>query len=345
MFWRKHSTSLRTTAAALAALAAWSYPHPLLGAMQAVERGSTGLPPGTGQSWAHLLGIVLLVGVAAFRVGVLDFSLRRAGLSSLADEAENRLARFGWVATSILLVTLVSRPFLRLREIGGEEAATWEFLPHVLFRTAWGGGWLLHLGVVVTLISGLVLLRRPGAAGRGWQLIAGAAVLAPLIQALQGHAVGSDARAILIPVSYLHVASAGIWLGGLLMLLLAGLPAVRRFPRGTEETPALASVVEGFSRMALLAVFGIVLAGVTIGLLHGIRGGDMVTSAWGRTLFLKLGLVGVAFLLWFYHWRRVRPTLSSHPDPGTLRIPATLEAAFGVVVLLVTAALVSLSLP
>jgi copper transport protein len=73
--------------------------------------------------------------------------------------------------------------------------------------------------------------------------------------------------------------------------------------------------------------------------------GALFTTAYGRTLALKLGLVAGALLLGSYNWRKVRPSLNVRPDPGELRIPASVEALLGLLVLLATAVLVSMPPP
>jgi hypothetical protein len=55
--------------------------------------------------------------------------------------------------------------------------------------------------------------------------------------------------------------------------------------------------------------------------------------------------VAGAFSLGFYNWRTVRPGLAESESAGSLRIPATVEAALGVGVLLATAVLVATTPP
>jgi copper transport protein len=303
------------------------------------------VPTGTGQRWLHLLGTILLLGVVTFRFAVLDPVARKGGFEAVRTRAEGALRRFAWVAGVVLLVTLVTRLEHQLRELGGGDELAWQFLGFLLFRTGWGAGWGLHLAALVLLVIGLVLSRRVGAEARGWSILAGAAILLPLVPALQGHAMGSELRTMTVPVMYVHVAAASAWLGGLVMLVLVGLPSVRKLPDSAGSKPPLARVVDAFSRVGLVCVTILVIAGLTTSYLYGIEPADLVGTAWGRTLALKLAIAGAAFLLGFYNWRRVRPSLEANPDPGALRIPATLEAILGIVVLLVTAALVATPLP
>lgn len=310
------------------------------------EEAEDGLvPEGTAQRWIHLLGTVLLLGVVVFRSGVLSRRGKGARLAGVAERARKPLRRFAWISAILLLITLGTRLFFHLNALGAGAGTAWEYLPHVLVRTGWGAGWWLHLAAVVLLFIGLLYSNRQGSAARGWATVVGAAVLLPLVEPLQGHAMGAGARAVAIPVMYFHVAAVGIWLGGLLMLVLVGLPAVRRAGESDDSLPALARLVNSFSRIALPAVALIVLTGGLNAFLLGTAPEDLIGSAWGRTLLLKLAVLGGVFLLGFYNWRKVRPSLAEHPDPGILRIPATVEAVLGIIVLLVTAVLAATPLP
>jgi putative copper export protein/methionine-rich copper-binding protein CopC len=303
------------------------------------------VPAGTAQRWIHLLATVLLLGVVVFRSGVLNARRHEKELAAVAERARGNLRRLAWTAGGLLVITLVTRLTYQLGELGTDGGTAWDMLPFLLFRTAWGAGWFLHLAAIVLVVTGLVVARREGGAGRGWGILTGAAILLPLVPALQGHAMGAEARALAIPVLWVHVAAVGSWLGGLLVLILVGLPAVKKAGPSEGGLPRLARLVNAFSRVALVAVAFIVVSGAATSFLVGPGLMEIVESTWGRTLILKLALLAGAFLLGFYNWRRVRPALAERPDPGALRIPATVEAILGIIVLLVTAVLVATPLP
>ncbi len=303
------------------------------------------VPPGTGQRWLHLLATVLLLGIVAFRYGTLGPLGSDGVFETVRERAGAGLQKLGWVGLVLLVITLGTRLHHQLGELAGGDGLAWEFLGHLLFQTAWGAGWWTHLVVVVLVGVGLILLGRPGAGGRAWSTLIGAAVLLPLIPTLQGHAMGSELQVVTAPAMYLHVAAVGTWLGGLLMLILVGLPAVRKLGGGSGALPPLARMVNAFSRVALPAVVVLVASGGVTSFIQGGGLSGLLGSTWGRTLLLKLAVVAVAFFLGFYNWRKVRPSLPGNPDAGTLRIPATVEAMLGIVVLLITAALVATPLP
>lgn len=308
------------------------------------------VPPGTGTRWLHLLGTILLLGAVGFRYGVIRPLSADATMRDVTAEAETGAVRLAWAGALLLLTTIPLRLLVQMEALGAPEGGVVARAGGLLFRTAWGAGWFVHLVAVALALIGLVLLRGEGPGTRGWRTLAGAAVLLPLVPALSGHAWGTEARVLAAPVLYVHVACAGVWLGGLIALVLAGLSAVRRAgdrsaPAADAKLPPLARLVNAFSRVALIAVGTLVASGVVSAVIQLGGPGDLVGTAWGRTLLVKVAVAGGAFLLGFYNWRKVRPSLAVRPDPGELRIPASLEAALGVIVILVTAVLVATPSP
>lgn len=306
-----------------------------------------GPPAGTGTRWIQLLGTILLLGVVGFRYQVLPALGRKDTLAEARTRLRAGLSRFGWIAVFLLLVAAPLRLRNQLAELG--EGVGWNEASFLLLQTAWGGGWFLHLGVVALGIVGLVVAAPKGLGDRGWAILAGAALFLPFVPALQGHAWGAEGlRAFTVPALYLHVAAVGLWLGGLIMLVLVGLPAVRGTGSGAmleESKPPLFRLVNAFSRMALPAVVLFIATGVvnTWFIVGGVP--QLIGSTYGLTLLLKLGIVAGALALGFYNWRRIRPALAENPDAGALRIPASIEAMLGIIVLLVTAALVTMPPP
>ena len=100
-------------------------------------------------------------------------------------------------------------------------------LASLALRRAWGVGWWVE---VVTLVLLATLLAAAGAEGRrsGWIMVALAALLFPLVPALSGHALAQESiRSFMVLNHALHFAGDGAWIGGLLLVLVVGLPAAR----------------------------------------------------------------------------------------------------------------------
>src|SRR5690606_15390311 len=67
----------------------------------------------------------------------------------------------------------------------------------------------------------------------------------------------------------------------------------------------------------------------------------LVASPYGRTLLLKVALVGLVIVAGAYHFLRARHHLEVETDVQRFRASATLEIAAGIAVLLVTAVLIA----
>jgi len=324
----------------------------------AVATGGTTLPPpsatpsGAGPSplshvirWLQYLGTILVVGGVAFRLGVIPFLLRQSALSATVPPMLARLAVQAGVGALLVAVSLPGRLWSQSLSIWGAESMGSRNLASLVFQTPWGWGWLLQGAAVLLVLLGLRLAAPSGSQGRGWGVVGVGAVLLAFVPALSGHAWGIEPRVLGVVLSGSHVLGAGIWMGGLAALLLVGLPGIRSVRSSDGGLPGLGALVNAFSRMALLGVVVLVVAGVGQNIFLLGSPGNLVSTPWGRTLLIKLGLLAGAGALGLYNWRVVRPALQESPRAGLLRIPATVELLLGLCVLAATAVLVSLSAP
>jgi putative copper export protein len=67
--------------------------------------------------------------------------------------------------------------------------------------------------------------------------------------------------------------------------------------------------------------------------------GALITTSYGRTLMVKLGLVFIVLSIGLLNWRRITPRLLDVDGPRAMRKSAALELLFAHAVLLVTAVL------
>jgi putative copper export protein len=126
----------------------------------------------------------------------------------------------------------------------------------------------------------------------------------------------------------------------LLALTVAGIPAALRAEPGSRAL-GVAALVRAFSPVALGCAGLVVLSGVGTALLHMAELSELWGSAYGRTLLLKVAIVGLVAAAGAYNWKRLTPALGEEAGVGRLRRSATGELAAAAVVLLVTAVLVA----
>ena len=296
----------------------------------------------TGGRWLFYLGIVAVLGSLAFRYAVLPQVTRGGELPEVARGATQRLWRIAGLGVLALLISAPTRLFYQVRSLYATDGEVpLSAFVQVAGAGPWGKGWLLGTAAALLVGAGVLLARPRGERAPGWAVMALGAVFLPFAAVLSGHAWSRDPQALAAFSDFVHVVAAGAWVGGLLCLLFAGLPALKS--HGVKEgsgQPGLPGMVAAFSRVAMLSVGLLVLTGATNTLLHLETLSQLWTTPWGRILIAKLAVVAIVLGLGFYNWRFVRPALNETPRAGLLKAPATLELAVGIVALVLTAYLV-----
>lgn len=196
-----------------------------------------------------------------------------------------------------------------------------------------------------------------GAAGMAaplsWPVIAVGSTLVALLAispGLSGHPGATKPIAANVLADGVHVVSAAAWLGGLLVMLLAGLPAGRVLAVN-DRVRALAPVVARYSSVAmwsvgLLVVSGTYRAWVEIRALEGLTG-----TVYGKVFLAKMAVFLPLLGLGALNNRVVKPRLqrlaagdvTEQAPFRTIRRTLTAEVLLGALVVGVTALLVNLA--
>ncbi|TVP43416.1 MAG: hypothetical protein EA350_13780 [Gemmatimonadales bacterium] len=295
--------------------------------------------------WISLLALTGLLGALVFRVGVLAAASRNSGAVRAHEAGWSReLAKLGlWCAILLLLATPV-RLVLQAAGIRGELAVPeLDLLVSVASTGAWGSGWILQAMGVPVVIVGFWLATRGHRFG--WALAAVGGVGLALVPALSGHAAGASAAPLLtIPANAVHVLGAGGWMGGLFALLVVGVPAALR-DRSAGSREGVVALVRAFSPVALVFAALMVGTGTFMAALNLGSWSALLGSGYGRVLLLKGAFVAAVLALGARNALVVKPGLGEAGGAERLRRTAGMELGAGLVVLLVTAALVALPLP
>ncbi|MGH7584022.1 MAG: copper resistance D family protein, partial [Gemmatimonadales bacterium] len=242
----------------------------------------------------------------------------------------------------ILLAAFVARGALQLYSFHDpDEPISAALARSVLVDGRWGHAWLLQLGLAIVLIAAVSIVGAGDAAPRWW--IIGPVALLLWAQSGMGHAASNRWPGLLgRAVDSTHLLGASIWLGTLGVIGLTAAPVLSE----PTDLPAMATLIRGFSVFArigaaLAVSSGVVAAVVYAGSLHA-----FIASTWGRLLLGKVcALAGVAALGW-YNWRVATPALATgEMATPTLRRSIRIELAFGVLMIALTAVLVSTPLP
>ena len=289
---------------------------------------------------ALYVGIVAVLGAVVFRLLVLDRCARAGESREVIDSASHRVALLATLGFGFLVVLVPYRLWTQTRAFFPDEVAANLFT--VATGTPWAVGWWVLVVSVLVIGRGLLVPGREGVRPSGWKSIAMGALLLPVVPLLSGHGWADSPRALSAAATYCHVAAAGGWMGGLACLLFAGLPALHNHRGGAPaDTPGIAGMVGAFSRVARFAVALLLVTGTAKVWIHIGAVSDLWTTAWGRSLLVKDGVVAAVLVLGFYNWRFVRPALAESPRPGLIRGPALVELVLGIAAVSVTSYLVA----
>jgi putative copper export protein/methionine-rich copper-binding protein CopC len=281
----------------------------------------------------HFLALILAAGAVTLR-SVLLPRLRNTEATGTA------LQRRAWQALAAAALLLAAAAVLRLwlQSValhGAERAWSTPLLSIMLRDTGWGRAWVAQV-FLFAVLGAAIAWARPArdrfAAALAFTATAGLCT----IPALSGHAAGATGAGRLIVVNdAVHVFAAGAWIGTLALLLFIVIPRLAR----DRSVADAADAVDAFSPLALAAAALVAASGAINTLAHLNTPAELWTTEYGRTLLVKLAFVALVALMGFVNWRFVRPHVRATGSVGRLRLAASGEVAFAVLVLAATAVL------
>jgi len=279
------------------------------------------------EATSELIGFVslfLVNGAIGFRYAALRGRLATAEVGGLFEPAARRAAALGLMGALVQAVLLVTRlPRLAERmHLTVTQLVTTD--PQTIARCG-------------LLLVGIVGLALAGTGRRGGWLPAAVGTIG---SELSGALAGRWDRM----VNPVHQLLAGLWLGTLAILVFAGVGSALRSERPGRGM-AVAEMVNGFSPLALTCGPLLIATGVITALRHLKPFASLWTTPYGYALLVKLCLVAVTFALGAWNWRRQRPKLGSDAAAGRILRSSLLELGAALLVLTVTAMLVSLPSP
>lgn len=237
-------------------------------------------------------------------------------------------AGFVVLALGTGLALLMQYPYATAGSLGSAFSAT---ALHSTVSTGLGRAMLARLAIVALLAAAVPARRRPFA-----KVLAGSALLAlPFTWTLTDHSHVGEQRWLAIPVASLHLLAVGVWLGGLLPLVVGGLLRV----------PGTDLALPRFSRIALPTFGVIVLTGLYQTWRQVGTPPALVDTHFGRLLLIKLGGIVLVLALASQARRFVHraPPLAERAGWPWLRRSLAAEGMLGVAVLAVATVMVNTS--
>ena len=325
--------------------------------------------------WLEYLAMMTLFGGFAFRLLVLAPSLRKADeldkkqTASALASSHRRFVELSWLSIALLVLATLAALVLQtsaVLDITVGQSLSPPHLYQVIRQTSYGGPWLLQLATLAMLAVVVLLISRHTGQVQGaehdedassallWTGL-GITALMFLAPSLTGHAAAAAKEWPLSVFSdWLHLVAAGFWVGGLFHLVLAMTRATSGLG-GRQRLSVLHSVIPMFTRLAIVSTLLIAITGVYNSWTHVDRFSALWTTAYGKTLSVKvllfIPMLVLGGLNTFVIHRRAKHFVANDdrtesPDHLKLdrafRRSVAIEAALGVAVLLAAAVLVFL---
>lgn len=305
--------------------------------------------------WAELAALVIALGGVAMLLLVLRTARGSPAHERFVASATRRVRTIAIAAAAAFVLLTVWRLALESDSLHRGAGMTVAALGRTL-GTAWARAWSIGALAMVVLAAALLRRREADASGalhrpaRGNDLVLGiAALVAAVGPALTGHA-GNAAAALPFAVltDWLHVIGAAAWIGGVALLAMAGAPAALVQPEG-DRAPSLAWLVSAFHALAVPAIVLVGASGIVSAWLRVGSWDALTHTNYGNLLLFKVYVVAFAALMGAYHWYRVHPRLvaaaAREREARTMSWTLYLELVAGLVVLALTAALVTIAPP
>ena len=287
--------------------------------------------------WAELLSVLLLVGAIVFALAVLP---RADWAAERVRDASTRAQRLALAAVALFAVTTVARIAIQSQLVASDGSSMSAVLT-VMRDTRWGHGWATGaLGAIFTVVGLLAAAR----SNRGWFLGALGAVLIALSESLTGHAAAVQHTALSVAADVTHVLGAGAWIGTLAIMLAVGLPALTRM-HPPDAPRAGSSLTRAYHTVAVDGVILVVISGTIAAVLRLPAFSALWTTDYGSWLYRKLIFVLMALAFGVYHWRRVVAPDWTTDTHRKFSRSSLAEFAVGLVIVALTAMLVSTPMP
>ena len=259
-------------------------------------------------------------------------------LQSAAVRLKARLLAVLSVWAGLLAVIALAGIVLQGAKAGGfglGEAVSWSSFRDVL-DTRFGKVWLIQGGLAAAVgLLALLARRRPD--GRAFSFLLVPALALAVTPSLSGHASVRGDLAVVVDLA--HVAAGAVWIGGLAFVVLALVAT------GSERWALAARAVPLFSRLAVVSVAVLLVAGTLnayeeLGSWHGLW-----ETTYGRLLLAKIALVLPVLALGAYNNRyavpRLRRAIASVAEQRRFLQVAGAELALVVAIVGVTSVLVT----
>ncbi|MCI0547949.1 MAG: CopD family protein [Candidatus Rokubacteria bacterium] len=195
---------------------------------------------------------------------------------------------------------------------------------------------LLRILCCLGLVGSGLWLRGQERVERAWPWLAALAVAIAAGGAATSHAAGRlEHRALLLGLDFAHQLAVGVWVGGLISLIVAAFPL--------SERPWSLRLLKRFSATALTAVTTLVLTGAGLTAFYGDGLSGLIGTAYGMMVVTKIAVLAGLLVLGALNFAVVRRLPAGSPvSRAELQRFVEVEFGLGVTVLFAAASLTSI---
>lgn len=239
--------------------------------------------------WLTWLGLFAVVGAGLFR--------------TMAPE--QRVGPAGTMVAATVVLLVIDLGLQGLDLLDAPASAVFAVPP---WQQALGSSYALTLGcMALALAAAWPAMRAPGGPRqKSWAIVA--LLLVGVSAMLSGHVGTAPPQWLTRPLVTLHVALAAAWFGCLI-------PLVRLLRADLAGQARVGPALARFSRWIAPAVALLVLSGIGLASRQLSGPPDLLQTAYGRVLLVKLILVACLLgLAAINRWRNTRPALAGEPD-------------------------------
>ncbi len=270
------------------------------------------------------LGAVFWVGAQFWPIFVLLPSAEdHAELSASNQQVQQRFERRFSLPTLLLLLLANGGVLLgqALTVTGGNIANAFAptLLASLVINGRFGTFWIMRVIVIVLALrlslyqlqlyrSRRSLPRRVTTILPWANLLLGLALFIAMTMSSHASAVAGSTGVLALVVDWLHLVAAALWVGGMLYIATCYLPVLRRSPIA-ERARSLVTVLPYYSPWALAGVVIMTVTGPLNATIELNSWEQLFATAYGRTLVVKVLLVGALLLTSAVHVLLLRPGL------------------------------------
>lgn len=267
------------------------------------------------------LGAIFWVGAQVWLCFILvDLESEEQEQQLICEQMQRRFNRgFAW---PVLLLMLLADIGVLVGQALSLTDGQWQiaFDPALLISLVdqghFGTYWMMREIVILLallLVVSMALVKRPSQqiiSCITWANFAlGVALLVALTQS--GHAAATSSNVLVYAVlaDFLHLSAAALWIGGMMYIAVIYLPVLKKRP-WQQQTTSLLTILPRYSPVAITGVVLMGLSGPLNAATRLLSWNQLITTAYGLTLIIKVLLVLALLLTSAVHVLFLRPQLA-----------------------------------